>query len=438
MKPEAVVAEEAWGQAVVPEDVQGPSCGCGRRAGTKRRTKKTWMWQAAEERSIPAAKKEGFMSPIILENVRKSYGDKLVLDSLSLEIREGQYVALLGPSGCGKTTLIGALAGLIAIDGGVIMSGEKRWSARGYNLTPEARNVGLVFQDYALWPHMNVFANLAFSLKIKKRPRQEIKRRIAEALATVQMTDFENRYPHQLSGGQKQRVAIARALVAKPSLLLMDEPLSSLDAQLRETMRWELLRIIRDAGITTVYVTHDQAEALSMADYVVLLNQGHIEQAGSPTDLYREPATVFAANFLGCSNILEGRALAGLGEYTPVECGGFRIYSRGSLPVGQRAKIMVRPADIMLDRRDPGPGALLDAVVAQRSFQGVNWQYKLALREAPDICLEVWDTAERTVSDAVELWLPAACCRPVSEQSLAGAEEPLRGKQPVVGVEAIV
>lgn len=357
------------------------------------------------------------MSRITLENVQKAYGSKVVLDQLSLEIKDGQYVALLGPSGCGKTTLINALAGLTDINAGVITNGDVRWSGPGYTLAAEARNVGMVFQDYALWPHMNVYENLAFSLKIKKKLMPEIRMRVAEVLETVQMAGFEKRYPHELSGGQKQRVAIARALVARPSVLLMDEPLSSLDAQLREKMRWEILRIIRDAGITTVYVTHDQVEALSMADYVVLLNQGRIEQAGSPTQLYREPATEFAATFLGCSNILKGRPTKVHDQYTVVNFQDQTIYTVGQLSLNKEVKIMIRPADIMINTRTQSLGAELKAVIKQRSFQGINWQYRVALEEAPNIHLEVWNSQEMPVSDIIHLWLPADRCRALSNVS---------------------
>jgi ABC-type Fe3+/spermidine/putrescine transport system ATPase subunit len=352
---------------------------------------------------------------VVLEDVSKYYGSKLVLDRVSLSIPEGGFVALLGPSGCGKTTLLNVLAGLTNIDGGTIRAGGVTWSAKGYNLVPEERNIGMVFQDFALWPHMNVFENVAFSLRLKKRPTREIKAQVAEALATVQMNGYEGSYPYQLSGGQRQRVAFARALVVRPSLLLMDEPLSSLDAQLREKMRWEIIRIVLGAGITTVYVTHDQAEALSLADHVVLLNQGRIEQTGSPTQLYREPATVFAANFLGCSNLLEGLALEVRGEYSMVLCQGLKIYISGKLSPGQEAEIMIRPADIMINTQGQGPGALLKGIVRQRSYQGVNWQYRVALEEAPKIQLEVWNTQEMAVSEVIQLWLPADRCRALSE-----------------------
>ncbi|WP_088228818.1 ABC transporter ATP-binding protein [Desulfosporosinus sp. FKB] len=354
---------------------------------------------------------------IVLEDVTKHYGNKLVLDKLSLTIPEGSCVALLGPSGCGKTTLLNALAGLTTIDGGIIRYDELTWSSKGYTMVPEERNIGMVFQDFALWPHMNVFENIAFSLRLKKCPLKKIREQVAEVLDAVQMNGFEKRYPNQLSGGQRQRVAIARALVTHPSLMLMDEPLSSLDAQLREKMRWEIMRIVRGAGITTVYVTHDQAEALSLADQVILLNQGRIEQANSPTKLYREPATVFAANFLGCSNILHGRVIERCGDYSLVNCQGLNIYTLGKLTLGQEAKVMIRSGDILINTQGQDPGALLGAIVLQRSFQGVTWQYRAALEKAPDIQLEVWSTQEIEVSDPIQLWLSAERCRILREMS---------------------
>lgn len=354
---------------------------------------------------------------MILEDVTKYYGSKLVLDRVSLTIPEGSCLALLGPSGCGKTTLLNALAGLTEINDGIIRNGQVTWSAKGYNVVPEERNIGMVFQDFALWPHMDVFENVAFSLRLKKYPSKEIKEQVNEVLAAVQMPGFEKRYPNQLSGGQKQRVAIARALATHPSLLLMDEPLSGLDAQLREKMRWEIIRIVREAGITTIYVTHDQAEALSMADQVVLLNQGRIEQLGSPTQLYREPATVFAANFLGCSNLLQGRVIEIDGDYSIVNCQGLRVCTSGKLKPGQEVNIMIRSGDILINTQSPSPGVSLKAVVRQRSFQGVNWQYRVALEKVPNINLEVWNTQEIAISDVIQLWLPAECCRALHDMS---------------------
>lgn len=352
---------------------------------------------------------------LIIEDVTKYYGSKLVLDRISLTIPEGSCVALLGPSGCGKTTLLNAIAGLTEIDGGKIRSDQITWSAQGCNMVPEERNIGMVFQDFALWPHMNVFENIAFSLRLKKRSSGIIKEQVADALSTVDMRGFEKHYPSQLSGGQKQRVAIARALVTKPSLLLMDEPLSSLDAQLREKMRWEIMRIVREAGITTIYVTHDQAEALSLADQVVLLNRGRIEQAGSPTQLYHEPATVFAAHFLGSSNLLQGRVLDSNDGYSIVNCQGLKVYTSGKLQPGQETTIMIRSTDIMINTQRPGPGALFKAEVLQRSFQGVNWQYIVTIEKEPRISFEVWNTQEIAVSEIVQLWLPADRCLAVGE-----------------------
>lgn len=352
---------------------------------------------------------------VILENVTKFYSHKLVLDRVSITVKKGNCVALLGPSGCGKTTLLNALAGLTEINGGTIQVGGMTWSARGFNVAPEQRNIGMVFQDFALWPHMNVFENVAFSLRLKKCPAREIKSQVALVLESVQMKDFTGRFPHQLSGGQKQRVAIARALISRPSLLLMDEPLSSLDAQLREKMRWEILKIIQGAGITTFYVTHDQTEAMSLADQVVLLNQGRVEQTGTPTQLYREPATVFAATFLGCSNILEGQATEVNEKYTIINCQNLKIYTFANLSPGEQARMMIRPADIMINTRGQNPGSLLKAVIQQRSFQGINWQYRVALAEAPNIRLEVWDTREMAVSDIIQLWLPADRLRILKE-----------------------
>lgn len=352
---------------------------------------------------------------ISMEEVTKCYGAKRVLDHVSIDIPEGRCVALMGPSGCGKTTMLNALAGLTDIYGGIIRAGGVTWSFEKFSMVPEERNVGMVFQDFALWPHMNVFENVAFSLRLKRRPLREIKAKVAGVFETVRMKGYERRYPHQLSGGQRQRVAIARALVSQPFLMLMDEPLSSLDAKLREKMRWEILRIVVGTGVTTVYVTHDQGEALSMADHVVLLSEGRVEQKGTPTAIYREPKTAFAATFLGNSNLLEGRVVEVVGEWIKVECHGVAVYSKGKLVPGQTVRMMIRPGDIVADGSPQGIGARVEAVVKQRSFQGTNWHYRVVVRGAKENLLEVWGTRERMVGDPVRLWIPAEHCLVLGE-----------------------
>ena len=227
--------------------------------------------------------------------------DGFRLEIKKLKAREGEFLTLLGPSGCGKTTTLRIIAGFERPD-----SGEVLFNGRAVNdIPPYERNIGIVFQDYALFPHMTVFKNVAFGLEMKKLPRQEIEKKVRWALELVGLGGLENRYPEQLSGGQQQRVALARALVIEPELLLLDEPLSNLDAKIRERLRGEVRRIQKELGITTIYVTHDQEEAMAISDRIALMNIGVIEQVGKPLELYYRPRTEFVARFLGLSNILE-------------------------------------------------------------------------------------------------------------------------------------
>ncbi len=349
---------------------------------------------------------------IKLRDIVKRFDAKQVLNGVSLEIAEGQFVALLGPSGCGKTTLLHAIAGLTELDGGTIEVGQSLWSSQGYNLAPEQRNVGMVFQDFALWPHMTVYDNVAFGLKVKKVPSHQIKARVMEVLNMVQMGDYVRHLPHQLSGGQKQRVAIARALAPRPTLMLMDEPLSSLDAKLREKMRWDLLSVIRKAGITTIFVTHDQEEALSMADHVVVMNQGQIEQQGSPTELYRSPATTFVATFVGASNLLRGEVVEKSGAWITVDCNGCRIQSASHANVGEAVTLMIRPSDIEFARAENS----IRGTIVQRAYHGFTWQYRVITDSfTGGHPIEVWDTEERPVGTDVFLCFPPERCQVVAE-----------------------
>ncbi|UOF90950.1 ABC transporter ATP-binding protein [Fodinisporobacter ferrooxydans] len=352
---------------------------------------------------------------IELKDVVKRFGNKQVLKKISLNIEDGQFVALLGPSGCGKTTLLNALAGLADIDEGSIQVGDAIWSAPGFMLPPEQRNVGMVFQDFALWPHLSVFDNVAFGLKLKKLSRDQMKARVLEVLELVQMANYRDQFPHQLSGGQKQRVAIARALAPRPTLMLMDEPLSSLDAKLREQMRWDLLGLIRKAGTTTIYVTHDQVEALSMADHVVLLNQGNIEQEGSPTQLYHSPATTFAAKFVGASNLLRGKVVQKSGQSIVLEYLGVSVQAVSNASVGDIATLMIRPSDITILPSLPadGKGTCLHGTIVQRAFHGITWQYRVDVEGKFEI--EVWNSEERSMGAKVNMWLPVERCREVAE-----------------------
>ena len=237
---------------------------------------------------------------ISLHNISKSFGKKEVITDLSLEMEDGKFTTLLGSSGCGKTTLLRMIAGLETPDSGeILFDGEPVFSVeKNINAPPEKRNLSFVFQDFALWPHMTVFENVAFGLRARKQ-KESLKERVQEALDAVKLSDLAGRYPHELSGGQQQRVAFARAIIIKPQCILFDEPLSALDAQLRESMRLEIKQMTSKLNMTSVFVTHDQSEAMSMSDYIVVMNGGKIEQYGTPQEIYERPATKFVAEFVG-------------------------------------------------------------------------------------------------------------------------------------------
>jgi iron(III) transport system ATP-binding protein len=284
------------------------------------------------------------MSAIELTGLRKTFGHVEAVADVDLSIPAGELFFLLGPSGCGKTTLLRMIAGLVQPDRGTIHIG-------GENVTeapPDQRRSAMVFQNYALWPHMTVKANVAFGLEVRRVAAAERATRVRSALETVHMTDFAARKPNQLSGGQQQRVALARALVVEPSCLLLDEPLSNLDAKLRAEMRTEIRRICKSAGLTTVYVTHDQKEALSIADRLAVMNNGRVEQVGSPRQLYTDPSNHFVADFLGDANFLTGRVMSIDGNMARVHTTIGQWTGRFSSPiaVGDQVTCLLRPESI--------------------------------------------------------------------------------------------
>ncbi|NOZ24171.1 MAG: ABC transporter ATP-binding protein [Planctomycetes bacterium] len=246
------------------------------------------------------------MVDIRIKNLTKRYGDIAAVDDISIDVEEGELFFLLGPSGCGKTTILRSIAGFCTPDGGEIYFGERRIDA----LPPHERNTGMVFQNYALWPHLSVRENLQYGLDVRKIPKKEKRERVDAALAMVRMSDQAGKRPNQLSGGQQQRVALARALVINPDVVLLDEPLSNLDAKLRGEMRGEIHRIHEQTKITTIYVTHDQKEALSLADRIAVMNAGHIERIGRPRDIYDNPTNRFVAEFIGETNLIPGKIKA--------------------------------------------------------------------------------------------------------------------------------
>jgi ABC-type Fe3+/spermidine/putrescine transport system ATPase subunit len=298
-----------------------------------------------------------------LDRLTRRFGAEVAVREVSLSVQQGEFVTLLGPSGCGKTTTLRCIAGLERPDGGEIRI-EKEIVAsaeRGLHLPPEQRNIGMVFQSYAVWPHMTVFDNVAYGLRVRRLGRAEIADRTRKALQLVGLAHLAERYATRLSGGQRQRVALARAIVYNPKVILFDEPLSNLDAKLREHMRVELTRLQHEVGITSIYVTHDQSEALVMSDRVVVMNEGVIQQVGDPFTIYTKPANAFVASFIGAANLLEGRLLGRTGDVCEVEVplgrdrAPLRLRAAGGegASPGQRIVLSLRPEDITLHPARP-------------------------------------------------------------------------------------
>ena len=322
-------------------------------------------------------------SIVSLINVEKRFGSNLVVRKMNMEIQEGEFLTLLGPSGCGKTTTLRMIAGFEDATSGIIkVQGERVESKEPYQ-----RDVNTVFQNYALFPHMTVFDNVAYGLTIKKVPKDEIQRRVTEMLALVQLAGFEKRKPDALSGGQKQRVAIARALINNPKVLLLDEPLGALDLKLRKQMQIELKRLQKKLGITFVYVTHDQEEALTMSDRIAVMRDGVILQMGAPMEIYERPATRFVADFIGESNVLEGR-VTGVEEgvlLVETPAGGVRCRGRG-FGVGDALCVAIRPEYLRVSR-EPVAGFSLPATVKDFIYMGALIKTSLDLKNGQEVKL---------------------------------------------------
>ena len=310
------------------------------------------------------------MSEVRIEHVFKRFGDVTAVSDFDLTVKDGEFVSLLGPSGCGKTTSLRMIAGFERATEGEIYIGDHCVSSHIKNtfVPSEKRDIGMVFQSYAVWPHMTVTENVAYPLKIQKVPKEERAARVAEMLKLVHLDEYGSRYPHQLSGGQQQRVALARALVMRPGLLLLDEPLSNLDAKLRESMRFEISSIQKELGITVIYVTHDQSEAMTMSDRVVVMSRGVIQQIGTPYEIYRNPANKMVADFIGLVNFVEG------------EVQGDRVYISGtgvSFPntsgITGSATIAVRPENITMSRTS----GTIEGTLVHRFYLGDAVDYRV-------------------------------------------------------------
>ncbi len=325
---------------------------------------------------------------IELINVHKQFGDNVVLDNLNLTIKDKEFLTLLGPSGCGKTTTLRLIAGFATPDSGTILLNGKDMT----NVPPHKRNVNTVFQKYALFTHMNVFENIAFGLRIKKVPETEIKEKVSEMLRLVNLRGFENRSVESLSGGQQQRIAIARALVNEPDVLLLDEPLGALDLKLRQGMQKELKSIQERVGITFVYVTHEQEEALTMSDTIVVMNEGKIQQIGSPLDIYNEPQNAFVADFIGESNIVDGVMLD---DYRVVFSGREFVCVDKGFEKDEPVDVVIRPEDIEVVAPENG---MLKATVESVVFKGVHYEI---MANTGDFTYMIHSILEQQVGDHI-------------------------------------
>ncbi|MEN8172871.1 MAG: putative 2-aminoethylphosphonate ABC transporter ATP-binding protein [Chloroflexota bacterium] len=309
-----------------------------------------------------------------MENITKTFGDIVAVDDFSLDIHEGEFVCLLGPSGCGKTTLLRMVAGLEEQNTGQIYQGGKDIS----RLPARERDFGIVFQSYALFPNLTSAQNIAYGLETRKMPRKEITARVAELLALVGLPDVGHKYPSQLSGGQQQRIALVRALAPSPGLLLLDEPLSALDARVRVSLRLEIRNLQRRLGITTIFVTHDQEEALVMADRIVVMNSGHSDQVGAPEEIYSSPTTPFAADFIGVMNFLPGRVGDGMDQ---IHCGTniLQCSDKHDLAPNTLISLAIRPEDVRVGAADASGANTVQAHVEEIEFLGAFYRLTIEL-----------------------------------------------------------
>ena len=322
---------------------------------------------------------------IEIANITKSFPDKVVLDDVSLKVRKGEFLTILGPSGCGKTTLLRLLAGFNSASSGEILIGGERMTG----VPPHLRPVNTVFQRYALFPNYNVYDNIAFGLKLQKVDKKEIEQRVKRALKMVGMTDYEHRDVQSLSGGQQQRVAIARAIVNRPQVLLLDEPLAALDLKMRKDMQMELKEMHRTLGITFVYVTHDQEEALTLSDTIVVMNEGKIQQIGSPTDIYNEPCNAFVADFIGESNILNAVMVRDrLVKFMDKE---FECIDEG---FGENVEVdvVIRPEDVYIIRN--AEAAMFSGKVKSCTFKGVHYEMFVETPDGYEIMIQDYNAFE--------------------------------------------
>jgi iron(III) transport system ATP-binding protein len=350
------------------------------------------------------------VASVELRGLTKHYGPNAVVDNVSMLIEHGSLVCLLGPSGCGKTTTLRLIAGFVEPTGGEIRVGDRVVSTPTQSLPPERRNMSMIFQSYALWPHMTVAENIVYGLKLRKIDGATIQKKLQAILSTTRLAPLADRYPGELSGGQQQRVALARALIVEPETLLLDEPLSNLDANLREEMRFEIRRLHDEYRYTTVYVTHDQSEAMTTSDVIAVMNAGRIEQAGSPEEVYDRPRSEFVARFIGMSNVVKGKALDG----STVSFSGMPLkVTGGPLRPGQETAVSIRQQHIRLSAKEPETknGNAVAATVVRQVFLGSSRDYMVEVADGTQ--LRVVTPAADSVPAGAMVWLhlPPERCR---------------------------
>ncbi len=350
------------------------------------------------------------MSKLVLKNVSRRYGNFEAVADFSLELQKGEFVSLLGPSGCGKTTTLRMIAGFAPPSTGTIEMDGQQISAPSGVVPPERRRMSMIFQSYAIWPNMTVGENVGFGLQVRKMSRAEIDRRVDAILDVVQMRALKGRYPSELSGGQQQRVALARAIVVEPEVLLLDEPLSNLDANLREEMRFEIRRLHDRYRYTTVYVTHDQSEAMTTADLIAVMNHGKVEQLGPPEEIYSRPRSEFVARFIGGANVLRGTAL----DASRVSIAGTPLRTVGRpLQAGRPVAVSVRQHEIGIALEAPPSGAdnRLRSVVARQVFLGSARDYHVQLDDGTELRVTTPPGQNIAPGQTVWLHLPLEQCR---------------------------
>ena len=352
------------------------------------------------------------MASVELRGLTKRFGSLAVVDDVSLRIDHGQLVCLLGPSGCGKTTTLRLIAGFLEPTLGEIHVGDRVVSSSARTLPPESRKMSMIFQSYALWPHMTVAENIVYGLRLRKLDRATIAKKLDVILKATKLEVLAQRYPGELSGGQQQRVALARALIVEPETLLLDEPLSNLDANLREEMRFEIRRLHDEYRYTTVYVTHDQSEAMTTADLIAVMNAGRIDQLGSPEDIYDRPQSEFVARFIGASNVIGGIAR----DADHIGFSGATLQVVGEkMKAGEKAVVAIRQHDIQLSTKaPPSPENSVKAIVTRQVFLGASRDYMVETSDGTT--LRVVTSTDNAVTKGTEVWLtlPPERCRALS------------------------